>query len=191
MCLFQNIPAMYFGQKEKKKAWREWSEQTNRDTTCCTSRVSSVIRYCTSLSSKICCTVNTMNYYYSDESEKQLCSVEFRADGLPRTSVRRWHSDGKNRRTGFLNLRIFFFFFFFFSWTAWFITGRWFGGASGDGHKVTDTLLGSAWDERSSAQCWLTLTHTTRGSRLRVPGNALKVALPLHSVKWCHYQCFK
>lgn len=50
-CLFQNIPVTYLGQNRLGTQWVCCLETThNRDSTCCISRFSSVIRYCTSLS---------------------------------------------------------------------------------------------------------------------------------------------
>lgn len=68
------------------------------------------IRYCPSLSSKVCCTVNTRYYYYN-------CAVfnsfALGVQGFPRTSRQNWHSttilQGLTSES--------------FLWTVWVITG--------------------------------------------------------------------
>lgn len=135
-------------------AWIQWvwclETRHNRDSTCCTSRVSSVIRYCTSLSSKVCCTVNTRYYYYNCAVWNCFAlGVESRGFAKDKRTKLAFHM--KNGCSGF-NLRIVF--------VNCVIHHRMVDRrALGDGDKVTvtDSLLGSPWDEGSSPQCWLTL----------------------------------
>lgn len=99
------------------------------DTTCCQSRVSSVIGYCVSLSSKVSCTVNTM-YCYHNCAVWNCCAQGVRSTSATKSSF--------NMRNGCSEFNF------------WTVLGKCVihhrradGRAPGHRDKVTASLLGS------------------------------------------------
>lgn len=155
----------------------------NRDSTCCTSRVSSVIRYCTS--SGMLDSEHMYYYYYcgcedvrSESSEQTV--TQGQADSF-------WHS------TWEMVLRRGLHWESYFLWTAWFITVD--RRAPGDRDEVTVWLSPAHYQPptlrwRQLARLSADSLYNTHNTHLRFPGNALHVTLSCLGVTWCQYQCF-
>lgn len=143
MCLFQNIPVTHLGQCCLNTASLMLGNQTQQRQYMLYIKsffgVSGIAR---ASHLEVCCTVNTMYYYYNCAVCENSFALGVQSRGfLPKDKRTKLAFHMKNDCTGF-NLRIVFFFCFFVNCVIHhrMLNRR----APGDRDKVTDSLLGSS-----------------------------------------------